>query len=58
MIFCYTFLYLYLGIFQIFIYVGECAIIQVLCADWWKGDSVVSGGVDCKLCISSDIGVV
>ncbi|KAF2299327.1 hypothetical protein GH714_031567 [Hevea brasiliensis] len=31
---------------------------KVLCADWWKGDSVVSGGVDCKLCISSDIGVL
>ncbi|KAM7519528.1 hypothetical protein LguiB_018490 [Lonicera macranthoides] len=28
---------------------------KVLCADWWKGDSVVSGGVDSKLCISSEI---
>uniref|UniRef100_A0A2P2KPY4 Uncharacterized protein MANES_02G054600 n=1 Tax=Rhizophora mucronata TaxID=61149 RepID=A0A2P2KPY4_RHIMU len=30
---------------------------KVLCADWWKGDSVVSGGVDSKLCISSEISV-
>ncbi|KAL6961191.1 WD repeat-containing protein 12 [Sarracenia purpurea var. burkii] len=28
---------------------------KVLCADWWKGDSVISGGVDSKLCISSGI---
>jgi len=34
-----------------------CAAIQVLCADWWKGDSVISGGVDSKLCISSGISV-
>ncbi|KAL4597247.1 hypothetical protein ACB092_12G221300 [Castanea dentata] len=26
---------------------------KVLCADWWKGDSVISGGADSKLCISS-----
>ncbi|KAG5624788.1 hypothetical protein H5410_010006, partial [Solanum commersonii] len=26
---------------------------KVLCADWWKGESVVSGGADSKLCISS-----
>lgn len=31
--------------------------IQVLCADWWSGDSVVSGGADSKLLISSDISV-
>ncbi|KAL7232241.1 hypothetical protein ACSBR2_010297 [Camellia fascicularis] len=31
--------------------------IQVLCADWWKGDSVISGGADSKLCISSEISV-
>ncbi|KAF8405893.1 hypothetical protein HHK36_007971 [Tetracentron sinense] len=31
---------------------------KVLCADWWKGDSVVSGGVDSKLCIASEISVV
>uniref|UniRef100_A0A251LF83 Ribosome biogenesis protein WDR12 homolog n=1 Tax=Manihot esculenta TaxID=3983 RepID=A0A251LF83_MANES len=30
---------------------------KVLCADWWRGDCVVSGGVDCKLCISSDTAV-
>lgn len=30
---------------------------KVLCADWWKGDSVVSGGADSKLCISSEIPV-
>ncbi|KAK2989852.1 hypothetical protein RJ640_025511, partial [Escallonia rubra] len=30
---------------------------KVLCADWWKGDSVISGGVDSKLCISSEISV-
>ncbi|KAM7515532.1 hypothetical protein LguiA_005115 [Lonicera macranthoides] len=30
---------------------------KVLCADWWKGDSVVSGGVDSKLCISSEVAV-
>ncbi|XP_043711024.1 ribosome biogenesis protein WDR12 homolog isoform X2 [Telopea speciosissima] len=28
---------------------------KVLCADWWKGDSVVSGGADSELCISSEI---
>ncbi|KAM7515537.1 hypothetical protein LguiA_005120 [Lonicera macranthoides] len=28
---------------------------KVLCADWWKGDSVVSGGVDLKLSISSEV---
>ncbi|KAM7519516.1 hypothetical protein LguiB_018478 [Lonicera macranthoides] len=30
---------------------------KVLCADWWKGDSVVSGGVDSRLCISSEVAV-
>ncbi|PON83486.1 Guanine nucleotide-binding protein, beta subunit [Trema orientale] len=30
---------------------------KVLCADWWKGDSVVSGGVDSKLRISSGISI-
>ncbi|KAI4352479.1 hypothetical protein L6164_006729 [Bauhinia variegata] len=30
----------------------------VLCADWWKGDSVISGGADSNLCISSEIPVV
>ncbi|KAJ4826080.1 WD repeat-containing protein 12 [Turnera subulata] len=30
---------------------------KVLCADWWKGNSVVSGGADSKLCISSGISV-
>lgn len=28
---------------------------KVLCADWWKGDSVISGGADSKLCISSGV---
>ncbi|KAH7554485.1 hypothetical protein JRO89_XS12G0224000 [Xanthoceras sorbifolium] len=28
---------------------------KVLCADWWRSDSVISGGVDSKLCISSGI---
>ncbi|KAF8389716.1 hypothetical protein HHK36_024235 [Tetracentron sinense] len=28
---------------------------KVLCADWWKGDSVISGGADSKLCISSEV---
>ncbi|XP_077216803.1 transducin/WD40 repeat-like superfamily protein [Tasmannia lanceolata] len=28
---------------------------KVLCADWWKSDSLVSGGADSKLCISSEI---
>lgn len=28
---------------------------QVLCADWWKDDSVVSGGADSKLYITSGI---
>nr|XP_043616897.1 ribosome biogenesis protein WDR12 homolog [Erigeron canadensis] len=27
---------------------------KVLCADWWNGDSVVSGGADSKLRISSE----
>ncbi|XP_037493015.1 ribosome biogenesis protein WDR12 homolog [Jatropha curcas] len=31
---------------------------KVLCADWWKSDSLISGGVDCKLCISSDISIL
>lgn len=30
---------------------------KVLCADWWKGDSVVSGGADSKLRISSEISI-
>lgn len=30
---------------------------KVLCADWWKGDCVVSGGVDAQLRISSDISI-
>ncbi|CAL5185974.1 unnamed protein product [Lathyrus oleraceus] len=30
---------------------------KVLCADWWKSDSVISGGADSKLCISSEIPV-
>ncbi|XP_057993632.1 ribosome biogenesis protein WDR12 homolog isoform X4 [Hevea brasiliensis] len=30
---------------------------KVLCVDWWRGDNLVSGGVDCKLCISSDSSV-
>ncbi|KAF3444856.1 hypothetical protein FNV43_RR14549 [Rhamnella rubrinervis] len=30
---------------------------KVLCADWWKGDSVISGGADSKLCISSGVSV-
>ncbi|KAK4487750.1 hypothetical protein RD792_005577 [Penstemon davidsonii] len=30
---------------------------KVLCADWWKDDSVISGGADSKLCISSGIPV-
>ncbi|CAN6571936.1 unnamed protein product [Malus baccata var. baccata] len=25
---------------------------KALCADWWKGDSVLSGGADFKLCMS------
>ncbi|EPS57478.1 hypothetical protein M569_17339, partial [Genlisea aurea] len=29
----------------------------VLCADWWKDDSVVSGGSDNQLCIFSGISV-
>jgi ribosome biogenesis protein YTM1 len=30
---------------------------KVLCADWWKGDSVVSGGADSQLRISSQVSV-
>lgn len=30
---------------------------KVLCADWWKDDSVASGGADSKLCISSGISI-
>ena len=26
--------------------------------DWWKGDSVISGGADSKLCNSSGISVL
>ncbi|KAJ4707310.1 Ribosome biogenesis protein WDR12-like [Melia azedarach] len=28
---------------------------KVMCADWWRGDSVISGGADSKLCIYSGI---
>ncbi|CAI9109832.1 OLC1v1009743C2 [Oldenlandia corymbosa var. corymbosa] len=31
---------------------------KVLCADWWRGDCVVSGGADSKLCISADIPII
>ncbi|KAF5748929.1 ribosome biogenesis protein WDR12 [Tripterygium wilfordii] len=30
---------------------------KVLCADWWKGDSIISGGADSNLRISSNIPV-
>ncbi|KAH9740334.1 Ribosome biogenesis protein WDR12-like [Citrus sinensis] len=30
---------------------------KVLCADWWRGDSVISGGVDSKLCVSSGVSI-
>ncbi|XP_014629624.1 ribosome biogenesis protein WDR12 homolog isoform X2 [Glycine soja] len=30
---------------------------KVLSADWWKSNSVISGGADSKLCISSEIPV-
>ncbi|XP_052172807.1 ribosome biogenesis protein WDR12 homolog [Diospyros lotus] len=30
---------------------------KVLCVDWWRDDSVLSGGEDSKLCISSEISV-
>ncbi|KAK9128784.1 hypothetical protein Syun_017581 [Stephania yunnanensis] len=30
---------------------------KVLCVDWWKGDSVISGGADAKLCISSEVSI-
>ncbi|XP_028764508.1 ribosome biogenesis protein WDR12 homolog [Neltuma alba] len=30
---------------------------KVLCADWWRSDSVISGGADSKVCISSEISV-
>lgn len=29
----------------------------MLCADWWRGDSVISGGVDSKLCVSSGVSI-
>ncbi|KAF3620951.1 putative folate transporter 1, chloroplastic-like [Capsicum annuum] len=31
---------------------------KVLCADWWKSESVISGGADSNLCISSDVCVL
>ncbi|KAI3872295.1 hypothetical protein MKX03_003186 [Papaver bracteatum] len=31
---------------------------KVLCADWWGGDSVVSGGADSNLCISSEVSIL
>lgn len=31
---------------------------KVLSCNWWKGDSVISGGADSKLCISSGISVL
>ncbi|KAI4346661.1 hypothetical protein L6164_007539 [Bauhinia variegata] len=30
---------------------------KVLCADWWNGNSIISGGADSNLCISSEIPV-
>ncbi|KMZ65037.1 Ribosome biogenesis protein Ytm1 [Zostera marina] len=30
---------------------------KVLCADWWKDDSIISGGADSKLSISSRISI-
>ncbi|KAJ7543544.1 hypothetical protein O6H91_09G042900 [Diphasiastrum complanatum] len=30
---------------------------KVMCADWWKGDSIVSGGADCQLQIYSNLRV-
>ncbi|XP_039141101.1 ribosome biogenesis protein WDR12 homolog [Dioscorea cayenensis subsp. rotundata] len=30
---------------------------KVLCTDWWKDDSVISGGADSKLCISSGVSI-
>lgn len=30
---------------------------KVLCSDWWKGDSVISGGADSKLCVSTGVSV-
>ncbi|KAK9125205.1 hypothetical protein Scep_014051 [Stephania cephalantha] len=30
---------------------------KVMCVDWWKGDSVISGGADAKLCISSEVSI-
>ncbi|RWR83210.1 ribosome biogenesis protein WDR12 [Cinnamomum micranthum f. kanehirae] len=30
---------------------------KVLCADWWRGDSVISGGADSKLFMSSEISI-
>ncbi|KAK7860780.1 ribosome biogenesis protein wdr12 like protein, partial [Quercus suber] len=31
---------------------------KVLCVDWWKGDSVISGVANSKLCISFGISVL
>ncbi|XP_019181280.1 PREDICTED: ribosome biogenesis protein WDR12 homolog isoform X1 [Ipomoea nil] len=28
---------------------------KVLCTAWWRGDSIISGGADSKLCISSEL---
>nr|GMD76572.1 ribosome biogenesis protein WDR12 homolog [Ipomoea batatas] len=30
---------------------------KVLCTAWWRGDSIISGGADSKLCISSELSV-
>ncbi|XP_068303711.1 ribosome biogenesis protein WDR12 homolog [Pyrus communis] len=31
---------------------------KALCADWWKGDTVLSGGADFKLCMTSGVSVL
>ncbi|XP_044467308.1 ribosome biogenesis protein WDR12 homolog [Mangifera indica] len=30
---------------------------KVFSADWWRGDSIISGGADSKLCISSGVSI-
>ena len=47
--------------YQIFLkwaYIEHLMSMPIEITDWWKGDSVISGGADSKLCNSSGISVL
>ena len=39
-------------------YIEHLMSMPIEITDWWKGDSVISGGADSKLCNSSGISVL